>query len=282
MRQKANGWRVRLSEEIKTTKNGRFVTLTFNDGSILQIAKEIKDAEGYQLDNAIATYAVRHFLERHRKKYKKSIRHFLVTELGHEGTENIHLHGILFTNITYEELNRLWKYGYVWDSAKNNGFVNQSTVNYITKYITKMDEQHKLYTPKILTSSGIGAGYLNSMEAQKHRNNKGTEQPTYRTATGHKMALPTYYKNKLYTEKEKEEIWKALLDKETRYVLKQEISTKGDFRNYQSALKNARKLNKELGYGDDQKTWEQEQYENSQRRIRQQVRMERARKRKEE
>ena len=39
-------------------------------------------------------------------------------------------------------------------------YVNEKTVNYIIKYITKIDEQHKTYQPKILCSKGIGAGYM--------------------------------------------------------------------------------------------------------------------------
>lgn len=47
-----------------------------------------------------------------RKRTKKSIRHWLVTELGHEGTERIHLHGLIFTEEP-EKIETDWKYGYV-------------------------------------------------------------------------------------------------------------------------------------------------------------------------
>ena len=47
-----------------------------------------------------------------RKRTKKSIRHWLVTELGHEGTERIHLHGIIFTEEP-EIIETDWKYGYL-------------------------------------------------------------------------------------------------------------------------------------------------------------------------
>ena len=114
-KQKYNEWKVRLLEDSRNNNNGRFVTLTFSNESIKKIVKEGKlESKGYELDNEIAVYAVRHFLERIRKQTKKSIKHWLITELGHKGTENIHLHGILWTELNKKELQDLWKYGYIW------------------------------------------------------------------------------------------------------------------------------------------------------------------------
>ena len=39
-KQKANEWRVRISEEIRERKNGKFITLTFSDEEIYKIEKE--------------------------------------------------------------------------------------------------------------------------------------------------------------------------------------------------------------------------------------------------
>ena len=97
MKQKANNWKTRLMEDIKVHTNGHFVTMTFSEESYNKIASEIK-AEGYTLDNEVATLAVRRFLERRRKQHKKSVRHWLITELGQTNTERIHLHGIVFTD----------------------------------------------------------------------------------------------------------------------------------------------------------------------------------------
>lgn len=131
MKQKANNWRVRLLEDIKQYKNGKFITLTFSNENYTKLAKEIK-AEGYLLDNEIATLATRRFLERWRKKYKKSIRHWLITELGKGETEHLHMHGILYEEDVYE-IERIWKYGYVWKGRMKNGklenYVNESSIN---------------------------------------------------------------------------------------------------------------------------------------------------------
>ena len=76
-KQKAREWQVRLHEDIKTHRNGKFITLTFNTESLQKLAFEvnhIKEDEGvyterknklsgYELDNAIAVLAMRRFLE---------------------------------------------------------------------------------------------------------------------------------------------------------------------------------------------------------------------------
>lgn len=92
--QKAREWQTRLHEELKITNYAYFVTLTFSNESLEELAKELECKEPDT--NGVATIAVRRFLERWRYKYKKSVRHWLITELGHENTERIHLHGILF------------------------------------------------------------------------------------------------------------------------------------------------------------------------------------------
>ena len=93
-KQKKREWQIRMNEEIKNDRTGKFITLTFSNEELQKLIQET----GIQESNAVATIAVRRFLERWRKKYKKSVKHFLITELGHNGTERIHLHGILFTN----------------------------------------------------------------------------------------------------------------------------------------------------------------------------------------
>ena len=60
---KRNEWTPRLLEDIKTNRNGKFVTLTFSSESYTELAKECK-GEGYVLDNAIATLAVARWRER--------------------------------------------------------------------------------------------------------------------------------------------------------------------------------------------------------------------------
>jgi len=275
-KQKSREWQVRLQEEIRENKNGKFVTLTFSDESIKELSKNIK-LEGYELDNEIATKAVRRFLERWRKKYKKSVRHWLVTELGSNGTENIHLHGIIFTNETAETINKIWQYGYTWIGDKSTGgYVNEKTINYIVKYINKVDTKHKEYNSKILTSAGIGKNYTNRKDSQKNKYNDHETKETYTTRQGIKLPLPIYYRNKIYNDDEKEKLWLKKLDEQVRYVNGIKIDISKNEINYYKALKEARQKNKRLGFGNDEKNWNLKRYENERRNLQTLTRIQRA------
>lgn len=272
-KQKARSWQVRLLEDLKENKNGIFVTLTFNNESIKNLWTEIRketSLEGYNIDNAIATLAVRRFLERWRKEHKKSLRHWLVTELGHNGTENIHLHGIVYTNEDAEKITKHWQYGYVWKGSEENGkiknYVNERTVNYIIKYVTKKDEKHKEYKPIILTSAGIGSNYTKGMIDWKNNKYNGKEtKEYYKTKAGYKIALPNYWKNKIYTEEEKEKLWIQKIEKQERWVCGERIDISNGDEEYYKLLAYHRRINKKLGYGDDEKNWDRIKYEKERR-----------------
>ena len=263
-KQKARQWQVRLSEEIRETKEGKFVTMTFSEESLKELTKTINGLEGYNLDNEIATKATRRFLERWRKKHKKSVKHWLVTELGQTNTERIHIHGVLWTKEDKKEIEKLWKYGIVWVGE----YVNEKTINYIVKYISKTDEKHKEYKSKILTSSGIGKGYLKRHDSKRNtykENNKTIEE--YKTRTGIKLNLPIYYRNHIYNEDEKEKLWLEKLDKQERWVDGKRINIENGEEEYYEVLKEARKKNKSLGYGDNTINWERRKYENERRNL---------------
>ena len=141
-----------------------------------------KELQGYELDNAIAAYAIRKFLERWRKKFKKSLRHWLVTELGHNGTENIHLHGIVWTDENYSTIREKWAYGFIYprtEEQEQKGYVNARTVNYIVKYITKIDRDHEGFKSTILTSAGIGKNYTQTRQAEGNLYKPGQTVESY-------------------------------------------------------------------------------------------------------
>lgn len=259
MKAKAREWQIRMSEEIRTNKNGQFVTLTFNEESLEDLRKETETGD----ENEIATLAVRRFLERWRKKYKKSVRHWLVTELGHNGTERIHLHGIIFTD-KKEEIERIWQYGWVYIGQ----FVNERTVNYIIKYIHKMDSDHKEYKPKVLCSKGIGSNYINRIDSKNNKYRGKNTEETYKFRNGLKSKIPIYYRNKIYSEEEREKLWIFKLNEETRYVMgeKIRIRTYEDLEIYSKTLAYYQKINKKLGYKDNKK-WDAKKYKKDRRNL---------------
>ena len=54
-------------------------------------------------------------------------------------------------------------------------------------------------------------------------------------------------------------MWSQTLDKNERWVCGERVSSLNE-KEYQDLLKYYRAKNKKLGYGDDEKNWEQEQY----------------------
>lgn len=278
-KQKARGWQIRMLEEVKERRDGKFITLTFSNESIIEIGKKIKGLSGYELDNAIATKGMRMFLERWRKKYKKSLRHWMVTELGHNGTENIHMHGIVWTDKDVEEIRERWGYGYMYprnEDEKKQNYVSARTVNYIIKYITKRDIKHSTYKSIILTSAGIGGKYVDRIDAERNKY-KGIEtNEAYRTDSGHKMSLPVYWRNKIYTEEEREQLWLNRLDKKEMYVMGNKIDVSEGYEIYDEMQKYYRTINEKDGYGSEEKTeewYERRRYENERRKLMQSERM---------
>lgn len=304
-KQKSREWQVRLTEDIKYNTNGKMVTFTFSNESIKKIINDLEEdrkkhnnkilsyyadnmdeymdkqlfiydkREGYELDNAIANKGIRMFLERMRKITKKYERHWFITELGHNGTENIHIHGIIWTNETYDTIRNKWQYGWIYPRSKEQEkkcYVNARTVNYMTKYITKQDKKHPNYIPIILSSNGMGIQYINTLNATKNQfNGKDTNQ-MYRLDNGTKIPLPKYWKNKIYTEEEKEKLWINMLDKEERYINGERVSIKHGTEEYYKLLKFHREINKQMGYTSNA-NWKQQEYEHQRRTLLQQQRI---------
>lgn len=217
-KQKAIAWRIRLEQELweghRLGLKANFITLTFSEESIDNLSKAAKSTEA----NEIATIAVRRFLERIRKETKKSARHWMITELGGQATERIHIHGIIWSKDgwTKEKLTKKWKYG----RTDPGEYCNEKTINYITKYMMKVDTVHKNYRPIILCSPGIGRAYVNSKEAKERHKWRGPEKTdtTMRYRDGGKCQLPQYYRRKLFTDEQREEMLLNKLNKQITYL----------------------------------------------------------------
>ena len=132
-----------------------------------------------------------------------------------------------------------WFFGFTFKSPVTS--VNQKTINYIIKYITKIDEDHKGFKSIILSSAGIGKQYINRQDAQNNKYNRESTKETYILPSGTRTALPIYYRNKLYTDEEREKLWLNKLDKQERYVMGIKISVKKDESEYNQVLEQAQK-----------------------------------------
>lgn len=273
-KQKANGWKVRLMEDLRVNKNAKFITLTYSDESLEKLAKGIK-LEGYELDNEIARLSIRRFTENWRSKYGKTIRHWMVTEIGGKNTERLHIHGLVWTNKTIEEIDEKWIYGKViLGNGAGKHYVNEETIGYIVKYISKVDEKHKEYESKMFVSKGIGSEYINRRDSERNKYKGEKTIETYKSRTGLELGLPVYYRNKIYNDEEREKLWINRLDKGERWIMGVKVDIKEGEEEYYKLLKDKRKINKRLGYGDDSENWELKEYEKQRRNLKRKERIE--------
>lgn len=236
-KKRANSWRARLIEELKDNPTDKFVTLTFSD--------EYLDKFETEEANETAARAIELFRKRWWIKYKKALKYWLIVELGHpnenpnyKSTERVHLHGIIWTNISKEEFEEIWKYGWV-DFGE---YVNEKSINYIVKYVTKCDEDHPNFIGQIFTSKGIGKGYI--------KRHPKRDVDTYRTPSGLKITMPAYYKERIFTEEEREEMRIEKMDKGIKYINGQKvnITTKEGKTEYREGIIYERARAKKLGY----------------------------------
>lgn len=239
--QKANSWKIRLQKEFEEDNKGLFFTFTISDESI----EKLNESEMNYDANLIATKAVRLYLERIRKETGKSVKHWLVTELGENETERIHIHGIIWSH--NEAVLNKWGYGNVVVKK----FWGERTINYIVKYMMKVPEKHEEYIPKILCSKGIGANYLKTYDAEqnKFKGCGGLEtNETIRLRNGKKIGLPIYYRNKIYTEQERENLWLNKLDEEKRWVKGVKIDVMENEETYEKARAYYAAIDEREGY----------------------------------
>lgn len=263
-KQRANEWKTRLCEDIRHNTNGHFVTLTFDTPHLIALLTEIQQKDktvyGYGLDNQVAKLAVKRFRERWRKQTKKSIRHWLVTELGTEGTEHIHLHGFLWTDQP-NKIADTWGYG----SVHIGTYTNERTVNYCVKYVMKTDTKHRYYKPIILTTPGIGKQYIGTPDSILNRFRGTNTKQHYTTRQGQKTTLPQYYRRKLYTQEELEQLRLHKIDKGTKWILGEEVNLTAQDSTYYRTLRSAQIKNLRLGYGTNRTDQNRKEKENQRR-----------------
>ena len=262
LKQKSNNWKIRLFEEIKYNNDYTFVTLTFSDVSLEYLKSKVKINSDI-IDNDIATVGVRYFFENIRKSTKKSLKHWLITELGQSNTERVHLHGLIKTT-DVDFLRKKW----IWGISHFGSYVNKKTINYIVKYVTKVDTKHKNFVPKIFASPGLGKGYLENYNSQINRFKGELTNELYINESGLKISLPIYYRNKIYSEEEREHLWLSKLDKLERFVCGEKVSIKDNLDEYEKLRDFYRKMNKNLGFGDDSLDWDKKTYKYRQNWLR--------------
>lgn len=192
-----SSWRFRLLNEILSLSSSAlsksyYVTLTI-------------EPKYYSEKKAHLKVMVRRFLDRCRKRYGHSVRHFLVTERGEE-KQRLHFHGFFInTDVPPNMFYQLWHYGFVSIyPIGDRGYSISQEVSYCTTYITKGKKGRlpDVLTPEdvplVLVSPGMGKSYVN----RKSSFHQSTLLPFAYDFTGKLRSLPRYYRLKVFTEQQ--------------------------------------------------------------------------------
>lgn len=241
-------WRIRLKEEFYNSENAYFVTLTYDD-SKLNFEQCFNNGNFVGFFPTVNKKDIQKFFKRFRKHFEnyykeKQIKfsYFLVSEYG-PTSYRPHYHAILFNlpvlspidevqiaKIT-KEVQEIW----------SNGFIridkcNEQRIGYCTKYMS-CETVIPTYLPKPfrMISKGIGKCYLNNHNRiiwhRKDLNN-------YYPDGNRKFKLPRYYKDKIFSDDEKEMIYQLNQErvKNENLKLKHNKMTERDARDFSTSI----------------------------------------------
>lgn len=216
LKRRVSGWSFRLTKEAERSTSAFFLTLTY-DTDHVPITKN-----GFM---SLDKTDVQKFIKRLRKSYGKqppTIKYYACGEYG--GTTNRpHYHLIIF-NAHEENINKSWTLG-----TTHFGAVNEASTGYTLKYISKpakvpqhpRDDRQKEFA---LMSKGMGANYLTPNMKQWHKKDL-TGRYYVPLKDGKKIAMPRYYKEKLYSQYQKLKIAKHFENQAVKEYQSKNLST---------------------------------------------------------
>lgn len=197
------------------------------------------------------------FFKRLRKLSTLQIKYYAVGEYGGK-TMRPHYHIILF-NSNYSDVDKAWTLDGKRIGHSHFGNVNGASVGYTLKYMTKpskipMHRNDDRLPEFSLMSKGLGAVYLTDAMVRYHKADLENRMNCV-LPDGKVIAMPRYYKDKIYTEQERKQIaWYAIAENIKReleyerkmldkygYDLKEKMRVERDINSFQKMYANAEK-----------------------------------------
>jgi len=201
MKRRTSGWSFRLIKEGERSETALFVTLTY-DTKYVPLTKN-----GFM---TLKKRDIQTFMKRLRKLSDNKLKYYVCGEYGSK-RDRPHYHLIIF-NADAECVEKAWSQykagiGYVPFGSIYIGTVNEASIGYTLKYMQKPgkipkhrnDDRQKEFS---LMSKGLGANYIT--ENMKVWHHTSLLNRMYVPITGgKKIAMPRYYKDKIYSESQK-------------------------------------------------------------------------------
>lgn len=182
---KRSQWMFRLAHEMRLQEHpGYFLTLTYDE-------KHVKRVHDCGL--SLRFRDVQLFLKRLRKE-KYYAKYVCVGEYGFE-TQRPHYHMLLWTSAPPGRIEALWRQGQI-----HFGQLTMASAMYTLKYIIqpKQKQVGRLEPTRAQFSKGLGLGYLTTGVYDYHTFDYD-EPVMFSVVDGRKVALPRYYKQKIFT-----------------------------------------------------------------------------------
>lgn len=182
------GWCFRMMKEAEVSTSALFVTLTYDTDNVPITKNGLMTLDYNDL---------KAFYKKLRKYYSHKIKYFNAGEYGGK-KKRPHYHAIIY-NADYDGILKSWKKGSVYF-----GTLTPASATYVMKYIDKCYLHTKTHErddrkPEFQTmSKGLGLSYINEATIGFHRSNL-LEHFYLPFEADKKIALPRYYKNKIYT-----------------------------------------------------------------------------------
>lgn len=243
LKRRTSGWSFRLRQEDKVSSSAFFITLTYD-------TKHVTITQ-----NGFMTLDKKHcqdFLKRLRKRVSKTrpdlrIKYYLAGEYGGK-TRRPHYHAIIFNVPSESDIDLSWQLG-----AVHYGKVEAASVGYTLKYMDKpkkipMHMNDDRIREFGLMSKGLGQSYLSQRMINWHRADL-INRAYLNIDDGKKIAMPRYYKEKLYTELERKRIaffqLKDMIKRQERIEIEipnySEIKATSDLEKFRKWALNAKK-----------------------------------------
>lgn len=177
------------------------------------------------------------FLKRLRKINKEKIKYYSAGEYGGQ-TMRPHYHMIIF-NAEIQNIEDTWRLGTI-----HYGTVQPGSIQYVLKYLCK-DKKIPLHknddrVPEFShMSKGLGLNYLTPQIRKYHQN---LQNNFLTVPDGYKVAMPRYYKEKLFTEIQKNIIAEEAAEKHAQQKRKTDEQNAKDYGDTYDKIKRERVL----------------------------------------
>lgn len=225
LKKRVNQWSFRLYEEMKVSKNPVFLTLTYDDENLpvntfdsWYIDYETGEIDEWQTTKSyLKKTDFQKFMKRLRKavpktkvvkdgktRYHSNIKYYACGEYGNNNGR-AHYHAIVFNlpkdyTTDYRKIESIWALGRV-----HIGTVTMGSIKYVCKYINKRIDKKNTNRPCEFSvmSKNLGIAWLDDKIKSYYKRNLGYLSLQQ---SGEKVAIPRYYKEKMFTRMELHEV----------------------------------------------------------------------------